>query len=312
MPILVVNTSIVRSEIVVRNGAVYHLGLRADQLASKIIFVGDPARTHIVASFFDSRECEVSHREYVTITGTYGGKRISVIGTGMSTDNVEIALAEIYTLVAFNLNTQVKLTRVPPVHIIRVGTSGGTQDRIPAGTIAVSQYAVGLDSTGLYYESVVDEQLLTIEKEVRSILNENTPTGFRFKDQLPVYASGASPRIFQGLQTGVKAQGLEHVTGVTVTTPGFYGPSARKIQGITNTVEDIKSHLGRFEVGDLQIVNMDMETSLLFHLGGILGFHCGTICPIISGPSSSAKPIDYAPLVRASIEVALDVLVAQD
>lgn len=298
-----------KSEIVVKDGAVYHLGLRADQLAPQIILVGDPARTESVASFFDRIEHRASHREYVTITGTYKGMSVSVIGTGMSTDNIEIALMEIYTLLAFDLNTHMRKAQIPNVTIIRVGTSGGVQADILPGTFGISNYALGLDSTGLYFEHPPDDEVVTrLEADCLRVLNENTPRHFRFYGKLIPYGSKASELIVHALEQQAKIKDAAFVTGVTSTTPGFYGPSARFMEGVQNSVPDIKSHLAKVLVDDHRIINMEMESSLLFHLGSILGFRCGTICPIISNPSTPNVVIDYQRLVSEAIEVGLEAM----
>lgn len=299
-----------KSEIVVNKGKVYHLGLRPGQIADQIILVGDPARAHIVASFFDEIQYEVGHREYVTLTGTYQGQSISVIGTGMSTDNIEICLMELYTLLAFDLSTALRKSTMPKVRIIRVGTSGGVQPKIAAGTIAISSYGLGFDSTGLYFQhEVMDPLLLKIEEACTRILSQNTPSYHRFHGKLFAYASKASSKIHDQLAQICQEENLNFVSGITATTPGFYGPSARYIDGVTNTIDEIKHHLAELKVGELQIVNMDMESSLLFHLGDAIGFDCGTICPIISQPGSSNNLIDYGKSINDAIKVALKVLI---
>ena len=298
-----------KSEIVTKDGAVYHLGLRPDQLAHQIILVGDPARAETVAAFFDRIEHRCSHREYVTITGSYQAMPISVIGTGMSTDNIEVALMEIYTLFGFDLETKMRQQSMPRVTIIRVGTSGGVQPEIPAGTLAISKYALGLDSTGLYFESAaVDDTVLKLEKSCAEILTAITPKNYRFHGKLFPYGSKASEWVHDALCKIAEQENAHFISGVTATTPGFYGPSARKIEGVKNTVDDIKLQLATLNVDQLQVVNMEMESSLLFHLGRILGFHCGTICPIISGPRSSDHVIDYGEAILQSIRIALQVL----
>ncbi|MBX2816166.1 MAG: hypothetical protein KTR24_09215 [Saprospiraceae bacterium] len=295
-----------RSEIVVKEGRVYHLGLAPHELASRVILVGDPARTERVAAHFDHVDFRVRHREYVTITGRLNGKQISVIGTGMSTDNVEVCLAEMYTLYAFDLESGLRRATWPDVSIIRVGTSGGVQEDIPSGTLAISSYALGLDSTGIYFEMDPADQIVTeIEEQASRILKESTPETYRFWGRLPVYASKADANLVTALQKETAALRVPYVTGIIATTPGFYGPSARKIKGIANSIEDIKLKLGALDCQGHRIVNMDMESSLLFHLGALLGFSCATICPIISGPSSSDRPIDYAAAVDHAIAIAL-------
>lgn len=298
-----------KSEIVIKDGRVYHLGLAKGEVSTRIILVGDPARADLVASKFETIELIRKNREYVTITGNYQGERLSVIGTGMSTDNIEILLAELYTVFAFDWESKTKLSEVPPVSLIRVGTSGGVQRDLEDGILAISEYALGLDSTGLYFESPSSDILTALETSCRQILAAHTPKHYRFSGQLPVYASQASPNLFNRLKEEALGRNANIATGITATTPGFYGPSARYIEGIVNTVEDIKHHLAGLQVTGLRVINMDMESSLLFHLGALLNFECCTICPIISGPASPDKPIDYSKAVDQAIDIALDSLV---
>ena len=185
-----------KSEIVIIDQKVYHLGLAKGQLAPNIFLVGDPARAYKVAEHFDSIQHEVKHREYVTLTGTYQDLPVSVIGTGIGTDNVEIALVEAYTLHAFDFESQEKLPNPPGLNIIRVGTSGGVQADIEPGTLGIATYALGLDSTGLFYDHPpADEQVLAIEHVATDLLDEATPTGSRFKGKVIPYASKASDEV---------------------------------------------------------------------------------------------------------------------
>lgn len=302
-----------RSEIVVNNNKIYHLGLKKGQLASNIILVGDPMRVYKVSDFFDKIDLEVKNREYIIHTGSYQGISISVIGTGMGTDNIEIALAEMLAVHEIDFETGFRVTDRPPLTIIRVGTSGGVQAHIPAGTQAISTYAIGLDNTGLFYDHpAADDHVEAIEKAALEILTSATSNGSRFKGKIIPYASKASSILAAELVFQAQYANISYETGITASTPGFYGPSARYIAGLNNTVPQIKQQLSRLKVANKQIINMEMESSILFHICRHLGYLAGTICPIISNPFSSAEVIDYQVNVREAILIALNTLKSLD
>ena len=292
------------SEIVVKNGKIFHLGLAKGQLAGNVFLVGDPARAIRVSKRFDNIFCEVRNREYVTITGKFNGMPVSVIGTGIGVDNVEIALVEAYALHAFDFDKSEYQPGRPPLKFIRIGTSAGVQDDIEPGTMAISTYGLGLDNAGLYYDHPPADNVVTsIEEQAFKIIVSATPSGSRFRKKIIPYASKASPDVAAELANHAANLNVEYVTGITAATPGFYGPSGRHIEGLANTVPSIKLQLAALQVQQHKVVNMEMESSLLFHIAGHLGCPVGTICPIISKPSSSTDILDYT----ASIEVAIDI-----
>jgi len=294
------------SEIVVKDGKVLHLGLAKGQLAENIFLVGDPARAIRVSNRFDSILCEVRNREYVTFTGSYRGMPVSVIGTGIGVDNVEIALVEAYTVHAFDFDTSEYLPGTPPLKFIRIGTSAGVQNDIEPGTMAISTYGLGLDNAGLYYDHPAADEIVTkIEEQAFEILVNATPVQSRFRKKIIPYASKASPDVAAALANRAAFLNIDHVTGITAATPGFYGPSSRYIEGLANTVPSIKTKLAALQVQQNKVVNMEMESSLLFHVAGHLGCPVGTICPIISKPSSSTAILDYAASVEHAIDIAL-------
>jgi len=299
----------VKSELVVNKGVVYHLGLKKNQLARNILLVGDPARAHKVATYFDVIAHETLNREYVTITGDFMGLPVSVIGTGIGTDNVEIALAEIYTLLEFDLDSGQKDTHSAPTNIIRVGTSGGAQDDIASGTLCLASYALGLDNVGLYYnQQPADETVTQIEQEAYRLITNATPNGYRFKGKIQPYAAKADSFLLDRLRTAAKNVGAATEVGITVSAPGFYGPSGRIIDGLVNSVPHIKSVLSEINIQQQRVLNFEMESSLLFHLAEQMGYRAATICSIISNPKTSADLFDYTDSVEQSILIALNAL----
>ena len=294
------------SEVVLRGDRLYHLGVAPGEVATRVFLVGDPARAHRVAEHFEAIEHTVSHREYLTITGVHRGLRMSVIGTGMGTDNVEICLIELHAAHALDLATGLPASQQPRLDILRIGTSGGVQEDVPPETLCIAEYALGLDSTGPYYEAPpADERVLEIEAQAQELLAQAALDG-RFRDRLPVYASKADVEVHRTL---LKHAGQGSVSGITVSAPGFYGPSSRFIEKLSNTVPDIKGTLAKLSIGPLRVVNMEMESSLLFHLAACLGHRAGTICPVISQPNDPEAVVDYERAIGNAIRVALDTMV---
>ncbi len=292
------------------DGRLYHLGIAPHEVAGRVFLAGDPARAFKVAAQFDSVDHEVRNREYVTLTGVCRGLPMSVIGTGSGTDNVEIALVELHAAHALDLETGQPLDGRPPLDLIRIGTSGGVQSDVPAGTLCIAEYAAGLDSTGPFYESpAVDPVVEEIERTVTRALAEATREGSRFRNRLVTYASRAHPEVHAALVGQAQASGSQFASGITVTSPGFYGPSSRYIAGLVNTIPDIKGLLAGLSVAGRRVLNMEMESSLLFHLAGALGHRAGTICPAISQPGSAAKLVDYDACVQSAIGIAVNAMV---
>jgi len=298
-----------KSEIVIVNERLYHLGIKKTDLAENIFIVGDPARATRVSEEFDRIDSEISNREYLTYTGIYRNIPVSVIGTGIGTDNVEIALVEAYIAHEFDLKTGERFQNSSPLTIIRLGTSGGVQPDVTPGSLAISSYALGLDSTGIYYDYPIDDEMLNkIETQSSEILNSAISDNSRFKGKVIPYASKASTEVTDALINQAQALNVEFATGITVSSPGFYGPSSRHIEGLNNTLPDIKGSLSKLNLDGLKVHNMEMESSLLFHLCSQLGYRAGTICTVISGPNDSDSIIDYERAIGKTIKVGLNAL----
>jgi uridine phosphorylase len=298
-----------KSEIVIVENRVYHLGLAKGELAKNVFIVGDPARAVRVSKRFDNIDFKVENREYLTFTGTYDGLPVSVIGTGIGTDNVEIALVEAFIVNEFDFDTATRQPNIKPLKIIRIGTSGGVQADIEPGILAISSFALGLDSTGLYYDfPAVDEVITKIEESASEVLEKATPDGFRFKGKLIPYASKSSEIVTKALVNNAKNEKAAFEVGITASTSSFYGASSRFIEGLTNTIPDIKDQLATIEVKGQKVINMEMESSLFFHLCSQMGYQAGTICPIISNPKSSNALVDYESLIERTITIALNAM----
>ena len=299
-----------KSEIVIVNERLYHLGIKKGDLADNVFIVGDPARAVRVSQKFDTIDREISNREYLTFTGTYKGIDVSVIGTGIGTDNVEIALVEAYIAHEFDLKSSTRNSGCTPMTFIRLGTSGGVQPDIKPGTLAIASYALGLDSTGVYYEQAPEDEIIEkIESSAEKILTGAAANTSRFKGKIIPYASKASPEVTKALANQAKKAGSSFGVGITVSSPGFYGPSSRYIDGLKNTVPDIKGSLSKLNIDGLKVLNMEMESSLLFHLCSQMGYHAGTICTVISTSKDSDAVVNYDQAIASTIEIGLKALV---
>ena len=299
-----------KSEIVIVNERLYHLGIKKGDLADNVFIVGDPARAVRVSQKFDTIDREISNREYLTFTGTYKGIDVSVIGTGIGTDNVEIALVEAYIAHEFDLKSSTRNSGCTPMTFIRLGTSGGVQPDIKPGTLAIASYALGLDSTGVYYEQAPEDGIIEkIESSAEKILTGAAANTSRFKGKIIPYASKASPEVTKALANQAKKAGSSFGVGITVSSPGFYGPSSRYINGLKNTLPDIKGSLSKLNIDGLKVLNMEMESSLLFHLCSQMGYHAGTICTVISTSKDSDAVVNYDQAIASTIEIGLKALV---
>lgn len=295
-----------RSELVVRDGRVYHLGLAPEELAAQVIVVGDPARAETVAAKFDEVHHEVRNREFVTLTGTLDDTPLSVIGTGIGADNLEITLVEAFILREMDLDSGIRRARAQPLTILRVGTSGGARDDIAPGTLGISSYAIGLDNTGRFFDAPADDDWIPkLEQAAFAALEHGTRPESPSKGKFHPYASKASPDLVTALERAARKAHAPSVTGVTVTAPGFYGASGRFIDGLDNAVPAIKQRLGALQVGEHKVINFEMESSLLFRLAGVMGYRAATICSIISTVSNHATVSDHATSIDRGIEVAL-------
>ena len=298
-----------KSEIVIIDERLYHLGIKKGDLAQNIFIVGDPARAKRVAKEFDTVDREISNREYLTLTGKYKGIPVSVIGTGIGTDNVEIALVEAFIEHEFNFESKTRNNNCEPMTLIRLGTSGGVQSDINPGSQAIGSYALGLDNTGIYFEEPSKDPIIDrIEESAEKILNKSIPTSSRFKGKLSPYASKASIEVTNALESQALKQNIEYKVGITSSSPGFYGPSSRYIEGLKNTFPDIKGSLSKIDIDGLKVLNMEMESSLFFHLCAQMGYRAGTICTVISGPTTSAAVIDYDKAIGDTISVGLNAM----
>jgi len=258
-----------KSELVLNSsGSIYHLNLLPGDVAETIILVGDPGRVKIIAGFFDTIELEKQNREINTVTGTYKGKRLSVMSTGMGTDNIEIVVNELDALFNVDLKTRYFKEKHTKLNLIRIGTSGALQSDIPViESFVVSKYGIGLDGLAYFYAKG-DE---TIDAKLTSGFIQN----MKWDDELPKpYGIGASKYLLEKVGYGWRQ-------GITLTAPGFYAPQGRelRLKVKDNTIIERARH---YKYNDTDVTNFEMETSALYVLSAMLGHNALTVCDIIA------------------------------
>lgn len=325
-------------------GSTYHLSCTSKDLAERIILVGDPGRVKVVADYFDkgSISFESAHREINIATGTYKGKRVSCVSTGMGTDNVEIVVNEIHVLKEYDVekrgwrprlgavNAKVESAGAPlfdpsSIKLIRVGTCGTPRDDVELGSLAITRYGIGLDNTAQYYLPAEEIQNSPGVQEVLKQVKEQTTLG----KHIQIYATKAAPQITNGLVAAAEAFNKDHAAspqgffvGTTCSSSGFYGCQGRAVGHFVGKlrVPELMKELGalRFSVpeGEEKVGNMEMENSSLCFLSNILGYQGGTICPVVARRSATnrgfATPDETSKALGNAITIALEALAAMD
>ncbi len=235
------------------DGSVYHLNLKPKDISDKIIVVGDPGRVHRVSQFFDSVEFEMNKREFITQTGKYKGKRLTVMSSGMGTGNIEILMQELDAIFNIDLKKREPKNRRKKLRIVRVGTSGAIQGDIKPGTHLITEYAFGLDPLMDFYEYKTKGQEKRLAKGLQELL-ELSYTPYCFK--------GSSNLLEKFKDCGV--------VGNTATCPGFYAPQGRELR-IPIKYRDMIDKLGYFHQEDVWLTNLEMETAGYYAFGKLLG-----------------------------------------
>jgi uridine phosphorylase len=249
-----------------KDGSVYHLNLLPEDLADDIITVGDPDRVGEVSKHFDKVELRKGKREFITHTGYIGSKRISVISTGIGTDNIDIVLNELDALVNIDLDRRVYLNKLKSLNIIRIGTSGAMQIDIPIDSILVSEYAVGLDALMAFYTYEASRE----EKAILRALVSQAPA---FKPLKP-YVCAASKLLLRKI-------GKDLPRGITVTAPGFYAPQGRELR-FNKSIPNFIKQLSGISKDNFRLTNLEMETSGIYGLANILGHQAISVNAILA------------------------------
>ena len=257
------------SELILNNdGSIFHLHLKPEDISSKIILVGDQGRVNEIASLFNNIEFEVQNREFKTVTGYYNNTKLTVISTGIGTDNIDIVLNELDALVNIDLEKREIKKELKSLDIVRVGTSGSLQPDIPVNSFVVSKKSIGFDGMLNFYASREKYCDLLFEKAFKHFTN--------WDNSLPTpYVVNASEVLL------AKFSDKEFVKGATISAPGFYGPQGRELRlklafpELNNKVED-------FAFDDMRVTNFEMESSAIYGLSRMLGHNALTVCLIIA------------------------------
>lgn len=283
------------SELIINeDGSIFHLHVKPEWLADKVILVGDPGRVALVASHFDSKECEVESREFKTITGNYKGKRITVVSTGIGCDNIDIVMNELDALANIDFQTREEKPQLRQLELVRIGTCGGLQANTPVGTFICSVKSIGFDGLLNFYagrNSVCD---LPFE---RAFLNE---MGWSGNIGAPApYVINADEEL-----TARIAQD-DMVRGVTIAAGGFFGPQGRELRiPLADPLQNEK--IERFEYKGQRITNFEMESSALAGLSRLMGHKATTACMVIANRLIKEANTGYKNTIDVLIKTVLD------
>lgn len=282
------------SELIINSdGTIFHLHLKPGQLADTVIMVGDPARVAMIAAYFDSIECEASNREFKSVTGSYKGKRMTVMSTGIGIGNIDISVTELDALANIDFATRTIKSDFRRLTLVRLGTSGALQADIEVGDIIFARTSVGFDSLLGYYAGRNEVCDLKME---RSFM-EHTEWS---KVLAPPYFIDADQELWEHFKDSVKE-------GITIAAPGFYAPQGRYVRlqpADCNLNEKIES----WRYDGRRITNFEMEGSALAGLAKLMGHRATTICTIIAQRVAKQAQPDYKPFVERMIRMALDKL----
>ena len=286
---------IAASELILNpDGSVYHLNLKPGQIANDIIFVGDQNRVEKITKHFDSIELSTQKREFKTQTGTYKGKRISVMSTGIGPDNIDIVMNELDALVNVDLATRTVKSEFTSLNIVRIGTSGSLQADIPCDSFVMSQYGLGLDNM---LRSYLIEEISEIDMEDAFI----THTNWDMKKGRPYVIAGSA-------SLEKKLESNQIFKGFTGTAGGFYGPQGRVVR-LEIQDPELNNKMDSFNFKGIKMTNLEMETGAIYGLGKLLGHQCLSLNAIIANRASGTFSEDPYKAVDELITYTLNKLV---
>ena len=281
------------SELIINgDGSIFHLHLKPGQIANKLVLVGDPGRVNIVASHFDTKECEVSNREFHTITGTYKGKRVTCISHGIGCDNIDIVMNELDALVNIDFNTREEKDEHTTLELVRIGTCGGLQPYTPVGTFVCSEKSIGFDGLLNFYAGRNDICDLEFERVFRDYM--------RWGSLLCApYVVNCNKELLSRINQG------DMVNGVTISCGGFYGPQGRELR-IPLADSHQNEKIERFEFNGYRITNFEMESSALSGLSRLLGHKAMTVCMVVANRLAQEANVEYKNSIDTLIQKVLD------
>jgi uridine phosphorylase len=284
---------IAESELIINpDGTIFHLHIKPEQLASRVILVGDPGRVETVASYFDTIQHKGANREFVWATGMYRDCRFTVLSTGIGTDNIDIVLNELDALVNIDFETRTQKKELKSLDIVRIGTSGSLQKDLPVDSWVLSKKAIGFDGLLNFYEGRND--ICDVPFETAFVKHVG------WKSDLPApYTISATETLIN------KLSGNKVHTGITISAPGFYGPQGRIIR-LPIAMPEINNLVTSFRYGDERITNYEMECSAIYGLSSLLGHQAATVCAIIANRLAGTYSKDYKKVVEKLIEYVLN------
>lgn len=281
------------SELIINSdGSCFHLHLKPEQLADKVMLVGDPGRVNLVASHFDFLECEVSNREFHTITGTYKGKRITVQSTGIGCDNIDIVLNELDALANIDFKTRREKESFRQLTIVRVGTCGGLQPNTPQGTFIASVKSIGFDGLLNFYAGRNEVCDLEMEQAFKNHMHWNPLLS-------APYCIAADPELVD------RVAGSDMVRGYTIACGGFYGPQGRVLR-LDLADPDQNEKVESFEYDGMKVCNFEMESSAVAGLSRLMGHKAMTCCMVIANRVAKKMEVDYKSDIDDLIKLVLD------
>ena len=277
------------SELIINaDGSVFHLHLKPGQLSDKIILINDPERVSSVASRFDSIECEVSNREFHSITGNFQGKRISVVSHGIGTDNIDIVLNELDALVNIDFTSRTVKEIFTQLTLVRIGTSGGLQHFVPVGTYVAAERSIGFDGVLYFYANNKNTRDVAFEEELLRQLD------WKISEIRP-YVVAADKSLIEQITSN------DILKGVTIAANGFYGPQGRELR-LPLADPELNKKIELFNYNGAQITNFEMESSSLAGLSAMMGHRAMTVCCIIAGRVDKKMNTDY----KESLPILID------
>ena len=281
------------SELIINgDGSIFHLHVKPEQLADKVILVGDPGRVSLVASHFDSKECDIESREFHTITGTYHGKRISVVSTGIGCDNIDIVLNELDALANIDFKTRTEKEQLRQLTLVRIGTCGGLQEYTPVGTFIASEKSIGFDGLLNFYSGRNDVCDLPFEEA--------------FKQHMQWIPQLCAPYVIDAdKDTLERIAGDEMVRGVTIACGGFFGPQGRELR-IPLADPKQNEKVESFEYNGYRITNFEMESSALAGLARLMGHKAVTCCMVIANRRAKNVNANYKNSIDELIKLVLE------
>lgn len=283
------------SELIInKDGSVFHLHVRPEQLADKVILVGDSGRVALVASHFEENEMEVESREFRTVTGTYKGKRITVISTGIGCDNIDIVMNEVDALANIDFQTRTEKQQLRSLEIVRIGTCGGLQLNTPEGTFICSEYSVGFDGLLNFYEG---RNAVCDLKMERALISHLGWTG-NMCQPYP-YVIKADEHLVERIAQN------DMVRGITVACGGFFGPQGRQLR-VPLVDPHQNEKIESFEYEGMHITNFEMESSALAGLAKLMGHRATTACMVIANRRAGKANTGYKNIIDDLITLVLD------